>query len=76
MQYLVLILALLIEQKFSDQYDNLDLSDEQRKVINHWINYGINRSEVTNVKACKNPIILAGLVNQDISLLSPLLLLY
>lgn len=25
------------EQKFSDQYDNLDLSDEQRKVINHWI---------------------------------------
>lgn len=59
------------EQKFSDPYDNLDLSDEQRKVINHWINYGINRSEVTNVKACKNPIILAGLVNQDISLLSP-----
>ena len=25
------------EQKFSDQYDNLDLSDEQRKVINHWV---------------------------------------
>lgn len=25
------------EQKFSDQYDNLDLSDEQRKVITHWI---------------------------------------
>ncbi len=24
-------------QKFSNQYDNLDLSDEQRKIINHWI---------------------------------------
>lgn len=26
------------EQKFSDQYDNLDLSNEQRKVIDKWIN--------------------------------------
>lgn len=25
------------EQKFSDQYDNLDLSNEQRKVIDKWI---------------------------------------
>lgn len=25
------------EQKFNDPYNNLDLSDEQRKVTNHWI---------------------------------------
>lgn len=63
------------KQKLSDQYDNLDLSDEQRKVINDWID-AIHAQDEAYATIGKNPIILAGLVNQDISLLSPLLLLY
>lgn len=29
--------ATTLENELNDQYENLDLSDEQRKVINHWI---------------------------------------